>query len=150
MYNYFNSKSQGIRSCSRTANTRTSARVRVRVVKHPIIVERILFKFDGHILQIATSYMGYILNMFRHCVHACEHACAFGVNIQQKSRSYMSYLICVWMHVLIARTSIHSRICQARDGLRQCHPEDRGYIHEIVCLMTWVDPIQLTHKYSFV
>jgi hypothetical protein len=37
-------------------------------------------------------------------------------DIQQIPRGYMSYLLCVWMHVLTARTSIHSRICQARDG----------------------------------
>jgi hypothetical protein len=40
----------------------------------------------------------------------------FGENIQQISRGYMRYLICVRMHVVTARTSIHSRICQARDG----------------------------------
>jgi hypothetical protein len=37
-----------------------------RVVKHAITFGRILFKFDGHILQMTTSYMGYILNMFKH------------------------------------------------------------------------------------
>jgi hypothetical protein len=80
-----------------------------RVVKHSIIFVRILFKFDGHILQMTTSYVGYILNMFKHRVHACERACAstrvikssriserilskFGENIQQISTSY---LICV-------------------------------------------------------
>jgi hypothetical protein len=59
---------------------------------------------------MATSYMGYILNMFKHRVHVCERACAsvcvsvliserifskFGVNIQQIFRGYMSYVICV-------------------------------------------------------
>jgi hypothetical protein len=106
-----------------------------RVVKHSILFGRILFKFDGHILQMTTSYMGYILNMFKNRVHACvcKRACAsarvikrsliserilskFGVNIQQISRGYRRYLICVWMHVLTACTSIHSRICKARDG----------------------------------
>jgi hypothetical protein len=87
------------------------------VIKHSIIFRRILFKFDGHILQMTTSDMGYILNMFKHRVHACEHACTiacastrvikrsliserilskFGGNLQQiYSRGYMSYLICV-------------------------------------------------------
>jgi hypothetical protein len=105
------------------------------VVKYSIIFGRILFKFDGHILHMTTSYMGYILNMIKHRMHACvcKRACAsarvikhsliserilskFGVNIQQISRRYMSYLICVWMHVLTACTSIHSQICKARDG----------------------------------
>jgi hypothetical protein len=79
--------------------------------------------------------MGYILIMFKHRMHACERVCAsarvikrslilarilskFGGDIQQIPRGYryMSYLICVWMHALTGRTSIHSRICQARDG----------------------------------
>jgi hypothetical protein len=80
-----------------------------RGVTHSIIFGRILFKFDGHILQMTTSYTA--------CTHvqACvgERACA---SIQQIPRGYMSHIMCVWMHVLRARTSISSRICQARDG----------------------------------
>jgi hypothetical protein len=76
-----------------------------RVVKHSIIFGRILFKCDGHILQMTTSYMGYILNM---CTRVCARArvikrsliserilSKFGGNIQQISRGYMSYLIYV-------------------------------------------------------
>jgi hypothetical protein len=57
-------------SYSRTARTRVCP----RVVKHSIIFGRILFKLDVHILQMITSYMGYILIMFKHRV--CERACA--------------------------------------------------------------------------
>jgi hypothetical protein len=42
-----------------------------------------------------------------------EHISKFGRDIQQIPRDYMGYLICVWMHVLTARTSngsIHSQI----------------------------------------
>jgi hypothetical protein len=84
--------------------------VSVRVVTHSIIFGRILFKFDGHIVQMTTSYTACM--RLRACV--CERACA---SIQQIPRGYMSHIICcVWMHVLTARTSIYSRICQARDG----------------------------------
>jgi hypothetical protein len=47
-----------------------------RMVKHSIIFGRILFKFDVHILQMTTNYMGYILSMFKHRVHACKWAYA--------------------------------------------------------------------------
>jgi hypothetical protein len=76
-----------------------------------------------------------ILDMFKHRVQACvcELTCAsacvtkrsliwerilpkFGGDIQHIPIGYTSYLICVWMHVLTARTSIHSQIFQARDG----------------------------------
>jgi hypothetical protein len=40
----------------------------------------------------------------------------FGGDIRQITLGYMSYLICVWMHVLTARTCLHLRICLARDG----------------------------------
>jgi hypothetical protein len=83
--------------------------VSARAVTHSIIFERILFKFDGHILQITTSYTA--CTHVRVCV--CERPCA---SIQRIPRGYMSHIICVWMHVLTARTSIYSRICQARDG----------------------------------
>jgi hypothetical protein len=84
---------------------------------------------------MTTSYMGYILIMFNHCVHACvcERACAstsvikrsliferilfeFGGDIKQIPIGYICYLICVWMYVLTARTCLHLRICLARDG----------------------------------
>jgi hypothetical protein len=84
------------------------------VVKKPIIFGRILFKLDVHILQMTTSYMGYILIMFNLCVHACmcERECAsasvikrsliferilfkFGGDIRQIHIGYMRYLICV-------------------------------------------------------
>jgi hypothetical protein len=81
--------------------------VSARVVTHSNIFGRILFKFDGHILQMTTSYTA--CTRVRACV--CERA-----SIQQTPRGYMSHIICVWMHVLTARTSIYSRICQARDG----------------------------------
>jgi hypothetical protein len=73
--------------------------------------------------------MEYILIMFKHRVHACERACAsvikrsliferilskFGGDIQLISRGYMRYLNCVLMHVLTARTSIHSRQARAK------------------------------------
>jgi hypothetical protein len=63
---------------------------------------------------MTTSYMGYILIMFNHCVHACvcERVCAsasvlkrsliferilfkFGGDIKQIPIGYMSYLMCV-------------------------------------------------------
>jgi hypothetical protein len=40
-------------------------------LKHSLIFGRILFKFAGHILQMTTSYMGYILIMFMHRGDAC-------------------------------------------------------------------------------
>jgi hypothetical protein len=83
--------------------------VSARVVTHSIIFGPILFKVDGHILQMTTSYTA--CTRVRACV--CERACA---SIQQIPRGYMSHIMCVWMHVLKARTSIYSRICQARDG----------------------------------
>jgi hypothetical protein len=85
------------------------ARVSARVVTHSIIFGRILFKCDGHILQMTTSYPA--CPRVRACV--CERACA---SIQQIPRRYMNHISCVWMHVLTARTSVYSRICQARDG----------------------------------
>jgi hypothetical protein len=42
----------------------------LRVVIQSIIFGRILFKFAGHILHMTKSYMGYILIMFTHHVHA--------------------------------------------------------------------------------
>jgi hypothetical protein len=74
------------------ASARVRARVceracaSTRVIKRSLICERIISKFGGNMQQISRGYM------------------------------YMVYLICVWLHVLIARISIHSRICQARDG----------------------------------
>jgi hypothetical protein len=84
------------------------------VVTHSIISGRILFKFDGHILQMTTIYMGYIHIMFKHLVNACvcKRVCAsarvikcslfferilskFGGDIQQIPRGYMSYLMYV-------------------------------------------------------
>jgi hypothetical protein len=82
-----------------------------RMVKQSIIFGRILFKFDGHILQMTTSsYMGYMLIMVNHCMHACmcERACAsasvikrslifeqilfkFGGDIKQITIDYISY-----------------------------------------------------------
>jgi hypothetical protein len=76
---------------------------------------------------MTTSYIGYILIMFTHRAHACESACVsasmikrslifdpvlskFGGDIQQIHRGYIGYLMCMWMHVLTARTSIHLRI----------------------------------------
>jgi hypothetical protein len=61
---------------------------------------------------LAPIYMGYILIMFKHRVHACERACAsarvikrslifkriiskFCGDIQQIPRGYMSYIMCV-------------------------------------------------------
>jgi hypothetical protein len=65
-------------------------------------------------LQMTTSYMGYILIMFNHCVHAgvCERVCAsasvikrsliferilfkFGGDMRQIPIGYMRYLMCV-------------------------------------------------------
>jgi hypothetical protein len=85
-----------------------------RVIKQSIIFERILFKYDRHILQMTTSYMGYILIMFNHCVHVCvcERVCAsasvfkrsliferilfkFGRDIKQIPIGYIRYLMCV-------------------------------------------------------
>jgi hypothetical protein len=80
---------------------------------------------------MTTSYMGYILIMCNHCVRV--RACAsesvikrsliferilfqFGGDIKQIPIGYMSYFMCVWMHVLTARTCLHLRICLARDG----------------------------------
>jgi hypothetical protein len=81
---------------------RASARVWVRAWLH------IQLSLDGfssnlmwHILQMTTSYTACT------CVRA---------SIQQIPRGCTSHIICVWMHVLTARTSIYSRICQARDG----------------------------------
>jgi hypothetical protein len=118
-------------SCSRTMRTRGSARVRASARLN------IPLSLDGLSSNVMTSSnMGYILIIFKHRLHTCVsvrvHACASarvikrslifeqilsklcGV-IQQISSGYMSYLICVWMHILTARTSIHSRICQACD-----------------------------------
>jgi hypothetical protein len=64
---------------------------------------------DMHILQMTTRYTA--CTRVRACM--CERACA---SIQQIHRGYISHIICVWMHVLTARTSIYSRICQARDA----------------------------------
>jgi hypothetical protein len=61
---------------------------------------------------MTTSYMGYILIMFNHCVHACvcertstsvikrslifeRILLKFGGDIKQIPIGYMSYLICV-------------------------------------------------------
>jgi hypothetical protein len=65
-------------SCSRTAHSCEHACANASVLKQSIIFGQILFKFDGHILQLTTSYMRYIRIMFNHCVHAyvCERACA--------------------------------------------------------------------------
>jgi hypothetical protein len=72
--------------------------------------------------------MGYILIMFNHCVNVCVRVRArvrlssrssfngFSSNLVGHKTDYMSYLICVWMHVLTARTCLHLRICLARDG----------------------------------
>jgi hypothetical protein len=95
-------------------------------LKHSIIFGRILFKFDGHILQMTTSYMWYILIMFKHCVHACTDSLQIVYHIPQISRGCMIYLMCVWMHVITVRTSIHSRICQARDGQWLVYITDRS------------------------
>jgi hypothetical protein len=47
-------------SCSLTARTHVSARVRARSwLKHSLICERILFKFAGNILKMTTRYVGY-------------------------------------------------------------------------------------------
>jgi hypothetical protein len=42
-----------------------------RMGTHSITFGRILFKFDGHILHMTTSYMAYKLIMFNHRVRAC-------------------------------------------------------------------------------
>jgi hypothetical protein len=57
---------------------------------------------------MTTSYMGYILIMFNHCVRACASSSViklsliferilfkFGGDIRQIPIGYMSYLICV-------------------------------------------------------
>jgi hypothetical protein len=69
--------------------------------------------FAVNILQITTSSMGYVLFIFTHCVHACEHASArvvkhslifgrilfkFAGHIQQMTISYMGYILNVFMH----------------------------------------------------
>jgi hypothetical protein len=88
---------------------------------------------NDHMLYIGIHT--YHVRSLRACVRACvcERACAnasiikrslvfkrilfkFGGDIQQIPKSYMRYLICVWMHVLTARTCLHSRICQAHAG----------------------------------
>jgi hypothetical protein len=73
--------------------------------------------WDTYVLCSSTAYMR---ASERACV--CERACAdsrilskFCGDIQQIPRGYMSYLMCVWMHILTTRTSIHSQIVQARD-----------------------------------
>jgi hypothetical protein len=66
--------------------------------------------------------------LFKQRVYTCERVCDLALahlwtdslqmwwDIQQIPRGYMSYVMCVWMHVLTERTSILSWICLARDG----------------------------------
>jgi hypothetical protein len=74
-----------------------------RVVKHSIIFRRILFKFDGHILLMTTSYERVCASV-RMRARVCECVCAikrsliferilskFGWDIQQIPRGYMGY-----------------------------------------------------------
>jgi hypothetical protein len=74
-----------------------------------------------------TYWLYLITACMRACV--CERACVikrslifegilfkFGGDIKQIPIGYMSYLICVWMHVLTVRTCLHLRISLARDG----------------------------------
>jgi hypothetical protein len=90
--------------------------VRARAwLKHSLILGRILFKFAGHILQITTSYMGYILIMFTHRGHTRERACAsarvincsliygrflfkLGVNILHITTSSKGYVLFMFTH----------------------------------------------------
>jgi hypothetical protein len=71
----------------------------------------------------------YHLQSLRACQRACARASVikrsliferivfkFVGDITQIPLGYMSYCICVWMHVLTARTCLHLRICLARDG----------------------------------
>jgi hypothetical protein len=85
------------------------------VVKHSLAFGRILFKLAGHILQMTTSYMGYILIMFTHRSHVCECAYAsarvikssliygrillkFAVNILNITTGSMGYALCMFTH----------------------------------------------------
>jgi hypothetical protein len=81
-----------------------------RVVKQSINFGRILFKFDGHLLQMLHGIHTYHVQVSRAsvCVRACASARVikhsliserilsnFGGTIQHISRGYTSYLICV-------------------------------------------------------
>jgi hypothetical protein len=81
--------------------------VSARVVTHSIIFGRILFKFDGHILQMTTSYTACASVHVR--ARVCEHT-------TDPQRLYEPYNECVNASLNSAHTSIYSRICQARDG----------------------------------
>jgi hypothetical protein len=106
------------------------ARVRARAwLKHSLIFGRILFKFAGHILQMTTSYMGYIRIMFTHRAHMHERAWAsahvikcsliygrfllkFAVNILQLTISSKGYVLFMFTpcSCVSARVVTHSII----------------------------------------
>jgi hypothetical protein len=92
------------------------------------ISQRIFSKFGGNLLRVMTRSVGYI---FCVCTQRSrvrvQCACITRVRMLIRVRARVcehtkdpqrlhGHTICVWMHVLTARTSIYSRICQARDG----------------------------------
>jgi hypothetical protein len=119
-------------SCSRTALTRVSVRVRVRAWLN---IHLSINGFSSDVLGTYykwphVTWATYLSCSCSRTARTRESVCASARVIkrslifEQISRGYMGYLIYVWMHVLTVRTSIHSRIvthmiiehCQARDG----------------------------------
>jgi hypothetical protein len=85
--------------------TRASARVRARAwLTHSRIFGRILFKFAGHILQMTTSYMGYIRIMFTHRGYTHERAYA-SAHVIKCSLIYGRFLLKCAVNILQLTTS---------------------------------------------
>jgi hypothetical protein len=85
--------------------TRASACVRARAwLSHSRIFGLILFKFAGHILQMTTSYMGYIRIMFTHRGHTHERVCA-GAHVIKCSLIYGRFLLIFAVNILQLTTS---------------------------------------------
>jgi hypothetical protein len=113
-------------SCSRTARMRASARVRARAWFNSQLS---LDGFSSNLMGTYYTWPQVTCDTYLSCsVTACVCACACAsvhvrarvwlsrVWVWQIPTGYMRYLICVWMHVLTARTCLHLRICLARDG----------------------------------
>jgi hypothetical protein len=76
-------------------------------LKHSLLFGRILFKFAGHILQMTTRYMVYILIMFAHRWHARVITCSliygrflfkFAVNILNFTTINKGYVLVMFTH----------------------------------------------------